>query len=290
MTTAAGPSSVSSPSPPRTLPRYNLGVVLDVTVLRSGVPDRIPGRSVDISDRGLGIVVAGELFSGESVGVDFLLPGVEKPVQARAVVRHHQQLRCGIEFQDLTPEQRTLIHSWTRQRNSIQPSATVPRAATAAAPVSKAKPKRGFKARKRLAVKIGLLTVLAASLVWWRWQRGWTEIEAQLPVKTAVQPKLIVPAEVMEQRILHKVDPVHPDAARLAHLQGAVVLRAVISSDGRVVNLQSVGGPEPLARAALEAVRWWRYDPYLLNGTPVEVETTIQIPFSDFRVNTTGSD
>ncbi|HET7442853.1 MAG TPA: TonB family protein [Terriglobales bacterium] len=285
MSTAGAPP-VRDLTQPRTLPRFKLGIPLDVTVLRSGIPDRIPGRSIDISDRGLGLVVAGELVAGESVGVEFLLPHADEPVQARAIVRHHYQLRSGIEFMELSREQEELVRSWTRRATQSRVTAAAASAGEAEArtpagkaDTTKSKPLSGR--IRRLRFRIGLLALLALSLGWWRWQRGWTEIEAQLPAKAAVQPKLMVPSAVMEQRITHKVDPVYPEEAREMHLRGVVVLKAIIGEDGKVVSLQTLSGPEVLAQAAIEAARWWHYEPYLLNGEPVEVETTLAIQFSE---------
>jgi protein TonB len=61
--------------------------------------------------------------------------------------------------------------------------------------------------------------------------------------------------------------------------QGAVELRAIISKAGTIENLVVVSGHPMLSRAALEAVRQWRYRPYLLNGEPIEVETDITVNF-----------
>ncbi len=85
---------------------------------------------------------------------------------------------------------------------------------------------------------------------------------------------------VMAGAILTKTQPVYPDIARAAHVSGAVVLHAIISPVGEVVNLQVISGPEMLRASALEAVRNWTYQPYLLNGEPTAVETTITVNYS----------
>ncbi|MES2390035.1 MAG: energy transducer TonB [Acidobacteriota bacterium] len=64
----------------------------------------------------------------------------------------------------------------------------------------------------------------------------------------------------------------------MCHFHGTVVLAAVIASTGRIVKLQVVSGPAMLRGAAIDAVRQWRYRPYLLNGSPVAVQTTIVVP------------
>ena len=76
-----------------------------------------------------------------------------------------------------------------------------------------------------------------------------------------------------------RTEPIYPSIARAAHIQGAVVLTAIIDKDGRIDNLQLVSGHPLLAPAAIDAVRQWRYKPFLLNGQPVEVETTVTVTF-----------
>ena len=68
--------------------------------------------------------------------------------------------------------------------------------------------------------------------------------------------------------------------ARVAHVQGDVVLRATISKSGVIENLQVVSGHPILIQAAMDAVKQWRYKPYFLNGEPVEVDTTISVVFT----------
>jgi TonB family protein len=79
--------------------------------------------------------------------------------------------------------------------------------------------------------------------------------------------------------IENKVDPVYPPLARQARIQGAVILGVIISKTGDVENLQLISGHPMLAPAAIEAVKQWKYKPYLLNGEPVEVETQVQVNF-----------
>jgi protein TonB len=78
---------------------------------------------------------------------------------------------------------------------------------------------------------------------------------------------------------VHKVQPDYPPLARQARIQGAVVLQAVISRDGAIENLQVLSGHPMLVQAAVQAVRQWRYRPYVLNGEPVEVETQVTVNF-----------
>jgi periplasmic protein TonB len=80
--------------------------------------------------------------------------------------------------------------------------------------------------------------------------------------------------------LIHRVEPSYPTLARAARVQGDVILTAVISVNGEIENLQLVSGHPMLVPAAITAVKQWRYKPYLLNGQPVEVETTITVIFS----------
>jgi protein TonB len=85
---------------------------------------------------------------------------------------------------------------------------------------------------------------------------------------------------VMAGQNLTKVAPVYPAEARAAHVSGAVVLHAIIGKDGTVENLTVISGPEMLRASALDAVRQWTYKPYLLNGEPTEVDTTITVNYN----------
>jgi protein TonB len=85
---------------------------------------------------------------------------------------------------------------------------------------------------------------------------------------------------VMAGNLLAKTLPQYPAIAKAAHIQGIVVLQATISKTGSIQNLRVISGPPMLQQAAMDAVRSWRYKPYLLNGEPVEVETTINVVFN----------
>ena len=74
--------------------------------------------------------------------------------------------------------------------------------------------------------------------------------------------------------------PVYPPAAKAAHVQGIVVLHALISKEGTIESLHVVSGPPLLVGAAMDAVKRWKYRPYMLKGVPVEVETTINVNFT----------
>jgi protein TonB len=84
---------------------------------------------------------------------------------------------------------------------------------------------------------------------------------------------------VMEGNLISRVEPQYPVIARQIRLEGSVVLKAIISRDGKIEQVEVVSGSALLARPAVDAVREWRYRPCLLNGEPVEVETQITVNF-----------
>src|SRR5271156_329149 len=92
--------------------RYRVQAPLDVTVLRSGVPDTLPGRSVNLGEGGVAAVLAGELSPGGAVGGEIRLPRVRDPLRTRALVRHHNRMRLGMEFVGLSMEQQAVIRDW----------------------------------------------------------------------------------------------------------------------------------------------------------------------------------
>lgn len=98
--------------------------------------------------------------------------------------------------------------------------------------------------------------------------------------KIATPQRVRVSSGVSQGLLIRKVAPNYPPLARQARIQGSVVLQAQISKEGTIQNLQLISGHPMLAPAAIEAVKQWRYRPYLLNGEPVEVETTIQVNFT----------
>jgi TonB family protein len=80
--------------------------------------------------------------------------------------------------------------------------------------------------------------------------------------------------------LLKKVSPEYPKKARKEHVEGTVRLHAIIAKDGSVKDLEVLAGDPLLVDAALKAVRQWRYQPTQLNGSPVEVDTTISVTFA----------
>jgi TonB family protein len=308
---APTPSQVT----PRRFPRYPVAVPVDVVVLRSGVPSTIPGRSVNIGEGGVGAVLAGELQPGEPVGVQFRLPFVLEAVQAKAIVRYYAPMSCGMQFLAMSAEQQNALRTWTRMAGEYRtaPAEVESPVATpklgggdgSSKPPKKKGKKKNKKGRKPEVVQgasvvsqpvgpsrrslmrywpwaaalAGLL--LVAGLGWW-WQgdlgsSSATSSAVAASAKGESMPH--VPGHIMEQRLLHRVEPRYPPEAEKLKLQGVVVLDTVVGPDGAVKDMRVARGPEVLARAASEAVRWWRFQPYQMNGKPVAVETTVEVEF-----------
>ena len=105
-------------------------------------------------------------------------------------------------------------------------------------------------------------------------------VVAKQPDKPKQPSRINISSGVAAGAILTKTAPTYPAIAKAAHVSGAVLLHAIISKAGTIESLQVVSGPEMLRANALDAVRQWRYRPYLLNGEPTEVDTTITVKFS----------
>lgn len=88
-----------------------------------------------------------------------------------------------------------------------------------------------------------------------------------------------LPSSMVEGLLVHKTIPEYPRIAVTTHTEGTVVLQATIARNGAIENLRVMSGPPLLRQAALDAVSTWRYRPYMLNGQPIEVETTVNVVF-----------
>jgi TonB family protein len=137
---------------------------------------------------------------------------------------------------------------------------------------------RGLRRMATLMLCFLAATVVCASALAWHVQINPSGIH---PAMMADPPKRIhVKAEVMQGNLVSQVRPEYPEEAKAARIQGKVVLRAVIDKEGTVDTLAVQEGPKELQQSALDAVRQWKYKPFLLNGDPIEVETTINVIYS----------
>jgi protein TonB len=230
----------------------------------------------------MGAMLAGELTAGDLIGVAFRVPEVSTPIRTRALVRHQAKLQCGLSFVGLLPEQQMIIERWSRRMAAAKPAS---RFQEIAATIPEIPPPLKSPDKKRQDYRIILLILatllVTGSLGWWHWYQAWQDLESRLQGKETIslQQRTRVPADVMEQLLLHKVDPVLPETDHPASGQDVVILNAVIGIDGAVISTRPQSGPDSLVAAATDAVKWWKYQPYLINNQPVEVETTVTVNF-----------
>ena len=98
--------------------------------------------------------------------------------------------------------------------------------------------------------------------------------------KIATPQRVRVSQGVTQGLLIRRVQPTYPPLARQARIQGTVILQAQISKTGDIENLTLVSGHPMLAPAAIDAVKQWKYRPYILNGEPVEVDTQVTVNFA----------
>jgi periplasmic protein TonB len=102
-----------------------------------------------------------------------------------------------------------------------------------------------------------------------------------LPIATRPpRPKTLIVSHLDEGMLINRVQPIYPPMAKITHTQGTVVLSALISPKGEIEGLEVLSGPALLVESAKNAVRQWRYRPYILNGAPIEVRTQVTVNFS----------
>ena len=184
MATGAQAPGRDQPSRRRWL-RYRVQALLDVTVVRSGIPDILPGRSVNLGEGGVSAVLAGELLPGEAVGVEIRLPQVADPLRARALVRHQDKLRSGLEFVGLSAEQQAAIRDWAGDAKAELEAGVRGRIPLEAGKGSESGGSGGSqlltrRGRDRRWIFFAAAAAILLTALWWRWNRGWEDIESGL--------------------------------------------------------------------------------------------------------------
>jgi len=257
----------------------------------------IPGRSLDLGENGIAAILAGNVNPGDAVAVEFLLPEMGLGLQAKAVVRHHADLRCGLEFFGLSLEQQSMIRRWTRRMlekpvssTSIVPAVVVPPAveidpATSTHlqlpiphPETPPAPRHRSKLWGRLVAGFALVTVAGALVAWRYWHMEWVELQQQAEAVAATSAQRVkLPPGAIDPLMVHKVDAVLP--AGETNKDGVALVHIVVAPDGTVVDARPENGTEVLSRAAMDAVKDWRFQPYRVDGTAVEIETTVAVEF-----------
>jgi TonB family protein len=269
----------------RTL-RFQLRAPIDVLVQRAGRFDTLPGRALNLCERGIAAILAGEVSADEPLEIELQLPTLPDPLRTKARLRYQEDLRCGFEFLDMTAEQRSAIQKWAKD-SKAQPESSLKKNNHDA----KAKKARGEnpspgspkkKNSKLVWTTILVLLVILGGVFWWKWNRGWEELESGLgraDITSTDKPQAQVPADVMQKLIIHRVEPVYPPEARKQGIQGVIAIEVVIGRDGSVLSMRPLNGPDVLARAAMEGLRWWKFEPYRISGEPAVVETTLAVEF-----------
>ncbi len=254
----------------------------------------IPGRSLDLGEGGIAAMLAGVVNPGDSVAVEFLLPEMGLGLQAKAVVRHHEDLRCGLEFFGLSLEQQAMIRRWTRRMlekpaptNSIVPPVVPPieidpepaRFQVAVAPPeTPLAPRHRGKFLGRMAAVLAVAMVAGSLLAWRYWHLEWVELQQQAEAVAATSAQRVnLPPGAIDPLMVHKVDAVLPEGE--TNKNGVALLHIVVGVDGTVIDARADNGTEVFNRAAMEAVKDWRYQPYRVDGAPVEIETTVAVEF-----------
>jgi TonB family protein len=249
---------------------------------------------VDVGEGGVSVVLAGEVEPGESVGISLQLPFVLEPVQAKAVIRHQGPLRCGIQFIAMSAEQLNALRTWARMAEErlgvpLGPELVakshahnLPRLSRASTRVRRRNRVPAMESttawRPQLRWALLAIVLTLGGLIWW-WS-SWNQPEDRTAAAALIQQSVVkVPGSEMQRHLLHRVDPEYPPEAERTRLQGLVVLNVSIAPDGAVKNVAHVSGPPLLALAAKNAVQWWRFQPYQVNGQAVPVETTVEIDF-----------
>jgi len=255
----------------------------------------IPGRSLDLGEGGIAAILAGTVNPGDAVAVEFLLPEMGLGLQAKAVVRHHADLRCGLEFFGLSLEQQAMIRRWTRRMLEKPASTTsvvppvappieidpvAPARFQVAVPVPEAHPESRHRGKflGRAVAVFALATVVAALVGWRSWHMEWVELQRQADAVAANSVQRVkLPPGAIDPLMVHKVDAVLPEGE--PNKNGIALVHIVVAADGTVVDARPESGNEVFNRAAMEAVKDWRFQPYRVDGTPVEIETTVAVEF-----------
>jgi hypothetical protein len=195
MSAAATRAPIRAELTRRRTPRYAAALPVDVTVLRSGVPRLIPGRSFNLSPCGVGVALAGELRLGELVGLELRLPSRNQPLQAKAVVRHRRLLACGLQLLSLSAEQVEMIQLCANHVALSTPEMPLPgdtplASAEESAASREMKPRSRHPILRRALLRRALLAALAmvlagGALGWWHWNQAWKELESRVPAAQA---------------------------------------------------------------------------------------------------------
>jgi TonB family protein len=276
----------------RRVPRFPVHVPVDVITDGAGVMESAPGRSLNIGECGIAAVIAGELIPGQKVSIEVHLPALTDPLSLQATVRYQDSLCCGFEFSSITAEQRAAIRDWARGRETVlerygsdsmkkQQGDGKSKKGSILLTDPDLPTSPGYRRPWVVSSAVLTLVLLISGGFWWKWNHDWEQLESGLNAQAPsdLKPQLQVPTDLMQKLLIHRVEPVYPLEARKDNLQGVIALEVVIGRDGSVASMRPLNGPAVLARAAMDAMRWWKFTPYRINGEPAVVETTVAVEF-----------
>src|ERR1051325_7071392 len=208
----------------RRVPRCPLSVPVRVTMRGTTGLQGIPGRSLNLGEGGIAAILSGVVNPGDAVAVEFLLPEMGLGLQAKAVVRHHADLCCGLEFFGLSLEQQAMIRRWTRRMlekpasttsivppvmppAEIDPASPVHLQAPALTPEVPPEPRHRGNLWGRMAVVLAIAMV-AGSLVAWRyWHMEWVQLQQQADAVAATSAQRVkLPPGAIDPLMVHLVD------------------------------------------------------------------------------------
>lgn len=138
---------------------------------------------------------------------------------------------------------------------------------------------RGMRRFATIAFCLALGAATCASALALHMQVNSADATAHHGTMQPSKPVAVKPS-IMEKQVIRKVIPKYPVDAKKARIEGKVVLSAIIDKQGNVQNLHVESGPVQLRQSSLDAVRQWKYKPYLLNGEPVEVKTNVNVIYT----------
>jgi TonB family protein len=136
------------------------------------------------------------------------------------------------------------------------------------------KEKKSMRKVARQVVVRTLVIVMLSALIWPQHTKSNDDTSADK------QPSVDLAAAAADIRVIYRVAPQYPDMARQGHIEGPVTLRVIVNTEGLVEKMTPLKGNPFLLIAAMNAIQKWRYRPYLLNGTPVQFQSTVTVKFS----------
>jgi hypothetical protein len=217
MSVSPFPASTPEAGLQRSLPRHGIAVPLDVITIRSGIPDSLPGRCTDISEAGLGAAVAGELSVNQHVALELKLPQMAVPLRARAVVRHHSRLHCGLQFVNLSVDQREMIRFWAYHKVAEAPEKNLPEIAVPKSetpvtrPTDTRKPRRRIHIRRQHIYVLLAITLVLAACAWLYWEWSWRKLETSLSAATKTATEIFSPPPIAN---VIRTSPLAPTTSR----------------------------------------------------------------------------